>query len=145
MENNVNGRIAEVIKAHHLSNNAFAKSINKSSSAINFMVDGRSKPSFDVLEAILEKYPEVSTSWLITGEGEMWKANEAVKVDENAYLNSYLEKLEEQFRRLLNQLETKDSQIQSLQEMLKMTLGKLDPASDLSKVHPLYSELSLAV
>ena len=124
MENRINERIAEIIIHLRITKNAFAKSIGKSASAINFMVEGKSKPNFEVLDAICDKYKEINPSWLLTGEGNMLKSTTTVKAPEDNYLNDYLEKLEEQFKRLLNQLETKDSQIQSLQEMLKMQLGK---------------------
>ncbi|MCE7061227.1 helix-turn-helix domain-containing protein [Dyadobacter sp. CY343] len=127
MENNVSERIASVIKTLNMSNNAFAKSINKSSSAVNFMVEGRSKPSFDVLEAILEKYPQISPAWLVTGEGDMSKESSTSKVVNDSYLQDYLQKLEEQFKRVMNQLETKDRQIEKLMDLL----GKLDLSENL--------------
>lgn len=129
MENRVNERIGELVRALKISNNAFSKSIGKSASAVNFIIDGRSKPSYDVLEAICEIYPEVNPSWLLVGEGEMWKAGEAAAVvPPDNYLQSYLEKLEEQFKRVMNQLETKDRQIEKLMDLLgKLNLGGNTP------------------
>lgn len=134
MESSVNERISDLIKELRLSKHAFAQSIGKSSSAINFIIDGRSKPSFDVLEAICEKYPEVNASWLLKGEGDMWNGtNSEISTvsgtSSETYLISYLEKLEDQFKRMMSQIETKDKQIESKDrqiERLMDLLGKLD-------------------
>lgn len=151
MENKVNERIGELIKALKISNNAFSKSIGKSASAVNFMLDGRSKPSYDVLEAICEVYPDVNPSWLLVGEGTMWRSEVSTTNPASAgpdqYLQSYLEKLEEQFKRIVNQLETKDMQIASLTEMLKMTLGKSEGVikSQTTPVRALLSESGIVL
>lgn len=76
---------------------------------------------------------------------DRWKTdNQDEANSDSSYLMEHLSNLEEQFKRLLNQLETKDSQIQSLTEMLKMTLGKLSPAAGKSKVMKMYPEEAAA-
>lgn len=131
MENPVSLRIAQIIRAEKLSNNAFAKSIGKTSSTINQIVAGRNKPGFEILDAICDAYPNLNPTWLLRGEGEMWKGKAQEQVKDENYLQEYLSKLEDQFKRVLSQLEkkdhqleSKDHQIQNLQEMLKMQLGK---------------------
>lgn len=130
MENSINRRVQVLIDALRKNNNSFAKSIDKTSTTINNITNGRSKPSFELLEAICEVYPQVNTSWLLLGEGSMF--NEGAGTDgqkeprDDQYLQDQIKKLEENFSRLANQLEVKDTQIQSLSEMLKMTLGKSD-------------------
>lgn len=131
MENNINGRIGELVKALKMSNNAFSKSIGKSASTVNFIIDGRSKPSFDVLEAICDTYPDVNPAWLLKGEGEIWKVVSSPVATPDTYLQSYLEKLEEQFRRVVNQLETKDSQIEVKDRQLESKDRQIERLMDL--------------
>lgn len=158
MENNINQRIADLVKSLKMSTNAFAKTISKSQSAVSFIIEGRSKPGFEVLDAICEVH-KVNPSWLLTGKGEMWDSLAVEKPATDMYLQDYLVKLEAQFERVLSQLEkkdqqletkdhqleSKDSQIQSLQEMLKMQLGKYEGVMKLTSrdIMPLYPELEM--
>lgn len=51
---------------------AFAKEVGTLPSVIASIVGGRmSKPSFELLEKISLRYPEINTSWLLTGRGDM--------------------------------------------------------------------------
>ena len=51
---------------------AFAKEIGTLPSVIASIIGGRmSKPSFELLEKIVLRYPEVNSSWLLTGRGMM--------------------------------------------------------------------------
>lgn len=51
---------------------AFAKEVGTLPSVIASIVGGRmSKPSFELLEKITLRYPEINGSWLLTGRGPM--------------------------------------------------------------------------
>ncbi len=54
--------------------------------------------------------------------------------NESNYLLDHLTNLEEQFKRLLNQLDVKDRQIEKLMDLL----GKLEPATEMSKVKDMW-------
>lgn len=118
-----------------LSANAFAGTLGKSSSTINFILKGETKPGFELLEAILEKYPQVSATWLVKGEGEMFTpsapAASALPAD---YLLNYLKQLEEQFGRVAEQLAVKDRQMEGMQRTIDTLLGKYKGAT--LKTHP---------
>jgi transcriptional regulator with XRE-family HTH domain len=67
--------------------------------------------------------------------------NDASNIEPSAYLMEHLTNLEEQFQRLLTQLDTKDKQLEVKDrqiEKLMDLLGKLDPASEESKVKELW-------
>ena len=96
MENNIHLRLGELVKTLKMSTNAFAKSINKSQSGISIAIEGKTKPSFDVLDSICEIH-NVNPTWLLTGEGEMFKTTSPVTQSDNTYLKDYLAKLEDQF------------------------------------------------
>lgn len=51
----------------------FADSIGVNSSNITHIVSNRSKPSYQFLRSIIVNYPQISTEWLISGDGEMFK------------------------------------------------------------------------
>lgn len=116
-------RFAQLITALKLSNNAFAKSLGKSSTTINYIVDEKNKPGFDVLEATLNAYPEVNPDWLIKGNGEMVVESKATSNTEESYLLGHLRALEENFKKLATQLENKDKQIDGMQRTIDALLG----------------------
>lgn len=77
---NFTSRFEEVVKyagsAYKLS-----KSISISETAISKIRKGVTKPSFDMLIKILNKYPAIDINWLITGNGEMLKDDQETGIE----------------------------------------------------------------
>ncbi|MDR6195951.1 hypothetical protein [Siphonobacter sp. SORGH_AS_0500] len=86
----VNDRIAELVKALRMNNNSFGKSLGRNSTTITNVTEGRSKPGFEILEDILNKYPEVNPTWLMKGTGEMFQKPVTVKANGGSDLESEL-------------------------------------------------------
>lgn len=150
MENSVNVRISKLIATLKMSNNAFAKSLAKTSTTINQIVAGRNKPGFEVLDAICEVF-NVNPSWLMRGEGEMF-----IKVEDKSetsaapdqYLQDQVKQLEESFNRLATQLEVKDKQIESKDRQIEKLMDLLGKHEDValyetSRIKPMWSEFLL--
>ena len=57
---------SEDISATQLSTN-----INVSRATISHILSGRNKPSIDILNKILNKYPNINLNWLVSGNGSM--------------------------------------------------------------------------
>lgn len=72
---NINDRILYIIENQCNKNQKkFADLIGFSPQVIGNIVSGRkSKPSFDVLVAILSSFVDIDSEWLLTGKGEMLK------------------------------------------------------------------------
>ena len=66
-------RIEVLIQMLNLSARQFAEQIRIQPGTISNIMAGRNKPSLDVMQRILEKYPTLSPEWLIAGRGEMWR------------------------------------------------------------------------
>jgi len=66
-------RIQRLIGSENLSPTKFADIIGVQRSAISHILSGRNKPSFDLIQKILTKFPRVSSEWLLMGRGEMYK------------------------------------------------------------------------
>lgn len=64
-------RITLLIKAKNLSAAQFADEIGVQRSSISHLMSGRNKPSLDLIQKTLQRFPEVSTEWLLLGKGEM--------------------------------------------------------------------------
>ena len=67
---NVKDRIKKFIDHERLSISAFEKTIEVSNGYVNSI---SKNIGIDKLNVIVEKYPQLSLEWLITGKGEMLK------------------------------------------------------------------------
>jgi transcriptional regulator with XRE-family HTH domain len=66
-------RIQKLISYENLTPTKFADIIGVQRSAISHILSGRNKPSFDLIQKILNKFPRLSSEWLLMGRGEMYK------------------------------------------------------------------------
>jgi transcriptional regulator with XRE-family HTH domain len=61
------------MNSENLTPTKFADIIGVQRSAISHILSGRNKPSFDLIQKILTKFPRVNSEWLLMGRGEMYK------------------------------------------------------------------------
>jgi transcriptional regulator with XRE-family HTH domain len=66
-------RILEFLKKENKSSAQFAEEIGVQASSISHIISGRNNPSLDFVMKMLNKYPAVSTDWLLFGKGEMYR------------------------------------------------------------------------
>ncbi len=66
----MNRRLQTILDIEHLSASQLADALGIQRGGISHLLSGRNKPSFDFLERILRKFPEISAEWLITGNGK---------------------------------------------------------------------------
>lgn len=84
MHSTINDRIAYLISDLKISSNKFADSIGVAHSTIHNIVKARkSEPSYSIIQKISSSYPTLSLTWLISGDGVMWKSDggESSKAD----------------------------------------------------------------
>ena len=67
-------RLQTFFTTYNLTAAAFADAIAFNRSTISHLVSGRNKPSIDFILKVVEVYPAVSLEWLLTGKGQMLKA-----------------------------------------------------------------------
>lgn len=68
-------RIKELIEIKGLTPAAFANLIEINRSGLTHIFSGRNQPSLDLIRKILLQFPDISTDWLMFGEGEMYRGN----------------------------------------------------------------------
>jgi hypothetical protein len=125
MEDSINQRIRDIIHALKLNPNSFAKSLGVANTVIYNIVseDGRqNKPSFDLLSKIIKSYDSINPTWLLTGEGEMFK-EELKKLPsaprDNGQYGTIITDL------LMKQLEEKDAQLKEKDFQIRVLLDRL--------------------
>ena len=64
----INKRIQEVFKKKEISASEFSKKINVQRSSISHIINGRNKPSLEIIIKICNVYPEISLEWLVYGK-----------------------------------------------------------------------------
>ncbi|MBK0403314.1 hypothetical protein I5M27_09975 [Adhaeribacter sp. BT258] len=75
----VNDRIGELIEASGKNVGAFSSQIGVAPTVLYNIISGRrSKPSFELLEKIIDAVPNLNLSWLIQGKGEMYQTNVSI-------------------------------------------------------------------
>ena len=64
-------RIEKLIQSKKLTASAFADKIRVPRSTISHILSGRNNASLDVVQKILDAFPDVRTEWLVRGDGYM--------------------------------------------------------------------------
>lgn len=67
-------RIEQVRKHYGMIQSEFAKAIGISAPSLSSIINGRTSPTNNTVQAIHRRFPEVSIAWLMFGEGEMMNA-----------------------------------------------------------------------
>ncbi len=63
----INDRVRLIIKANSLTSSEFADQIGVKRSNLSHVLSGRNKPGLEFLSKIIESFPNVNASWLLTG------------------------------------------------------------------------------
>ena len=66
----INERIEKILKEKGISASEFSKKINVQRSSISHIINGRNKPSLEIVSKICKVYPDVKLDWLILGEND---------------------------------------------------------------------------
>lgn len=65
-------RFKQLLDEKGLTATKFAAIIKVNASAMSHILNGRSKPGFDVLDKIAQAFPDINLNWLISGKGEIF-------------------------------------------------------------------------
>ena len=68
-------RFKQLLEEKKLTATRFADLIKVNASAMSHILNGRSKPGFDVLDRIAQAFPDVNLNWLISGKGSIYNIN----------------------------------------------------------------------
>ena len=115
----------QLIDYLHISNNQFAKKIDISSSRMSNIATFRNKPDSEMLQAIAEKFTNVSMDWLLIGSGSMLKAENSVVFSDmdrefkskNDALICIIAKKEEKLMKITGKAENLKNEIEVLRSL----------------------------
>ncbi len=89
-------RITLIIKIKNLTASKFADEIRVQRSSISHILSGRNKPSLELIQKILKKYPDIRTDWLLNGIGQITKVADIEKVTQTSIFDDD-EKVDENY------------------------------------------------
>ena len=130
-------RFKQLLEEKNLTATRFAAMIKVNASAMSHILNGRSKPGFDVLDKIAQAFPDVNLNWLISGKGSLYnnristpaKEVEKIPVQKNAFLSK--KKIQKQKRFYdrpfpsLRYLQPKERRSNGLSYFLKTAASKI--------------------
>ena len=68
-------RIKKIMESQHMTQQTFAQFIQMSPASLSSIFNGRTKPTLNIVEAIKQKIPALSTDWLMFGTGKMYTSD----------------------------------------------------------------------
>ena len=74
-------RIKQLINDVEMNSAQFASEIGIAASSLHHIVSGRNNPSLDVIQKILQRFPNINAEWLINGKGEAYKNKDIIQKD----------------------------------------------------------------
>jgi lambda repressor-like predicted transcriptional regulator len=84
MEVTIYQRIMSILEDKQLSVNALSKMVNMSQTTLNTQLKGERTLSANVVAKVLDTFPEVSSEWVMRGEGSMYRKEESAEGVEEA-------------------------------------------------------------
>lgn len=75
-------RIRKVMESQHMTQQVFAEFIQIAPATLSSIFTGRTRPTLTIVEAIKNKIPNISTDWLLFGNGDMYIDGEDADLSE---------------------------------------------------------------
>lgn len=69
-------RIRNIMESRKMTQQEFAEFIGMSPASLSSIFNGRTRPTLNIVEAIKNKIPTISTDWLMFGSGSMYESSE---------------------------------------------------------------------
>lgn len=66
-------RIRQLMESQHLSQQSFADMLNISPASLSSIFNDRTRPTLNHVDAIKRSFPNINLSWLLYGDGEMFR------------------------------------------------------------------------
>ena len=85
----MNNRLQLILKLENLSPARLADMIGIQRSGLSHILSGRNKPSFEFINKLLLKFPDINAEWLITGKGKPLKESDPLLPNEKKNNDSF--------------------------------------------------------
>lgn len=76
-------KLLKLMETEHLTASRLAELLGIRSSGISHILAGRNKPSFDMLQKILRRFPNINPDWLLLDSDQMYRNVEDATLTQN--------------------------------------------------------------
>ena len=98
----------------------FAKQTGLSKQTVNNIISGRHVTKSDVLEKILQAYPDLNITWLLNGKGTMWTTQPESGKGKSRGRQVQAQEGEKTYKELLREIEHLTEVIKLKDEMIEL-------------------------
>lgn len=70
-------RIKQIMDGQHMTQQEFSEFLNIAPATLSSILRGRTRPTLSIVDAIVARFPDISTDWLLFGKKPMMKSAEA--------------------------------------------------------------------
>lgn len=117
---NTAARLALIVRKYFSNQSAFADKVGLSKQTVSGLVNGRTSPTFELLEKLHSYVPNLNIHWLVTGQGLM-----LLKEDAQTYASiDTLEEPQTQYAQYQEDLKKENIRLTAQVEVLKELLSK---------------------
>jgi len=135
-------RLIEFLRAENKSSAQLAEEIGVQPSGISHILSGRNNPSLDFILKMLEKYPFLSTDWLLFGKGTMYKDGQMQSLfDEGIFSDSNKHSSDSSESGLKRELDITEKAIKTGSVQFSDTIENRN-SSDITRIVWFYSDNS---
>lgn len=90
----LNDKIKLVISMHHLTPSHFADEIGVQRSSISHILSGRNRPSLEIVQKIVSRFPDITYEWLLEENENVSHASVVGSSHTNSVLNNELRRVQ---------------------------------------------------
>jgi len=101
----LNVRVVQVLDDSGLGRKQLSEQLHVSLAQLSHISSGRNKPGVELIQKLIQLFPEYNAKWLVTGQGSPLEST-----DKHAELKQWLEHSEQKMRHL--QLELKELELE---------------------------------
>lgn len=81
-------KLQKLMSAEHLTPSRFAELLGIQPSGVSHLLSGRNKPSFDLVQKILRRFPHINPDWLLLEDEHMYRSEQSNIFDSATHSNS---------------------------------------------------------
>lgn len=117
-------KLLKLMETEHLTASRLAELLGIRSSGISHILAGRNKPSFDMLQKILRRFPNINPDWLLLDGDQMYRSQQQTH-DNGIFEESHT---------LPEDTENSSSTVLPLENSAATEIGDSPSANDLKKI-----------
>ncbi|MCF2517283.1 helix-turn-helix transcriptional regulator [Dyadobacter sp. CY351] len=84
----LNEKIKQILADKNMSPSIFADEIGIQRSSMSHILAGRNKPSLDIVQKIIKRFPELGTNWILDGEELPTSSSEFLEDGQSSHLET---------------------------------------------------------